>query len=66
MWKPSKDGVSAAEEVDDFDAAVAHLTKCKIKFVLGPMDSLPAARSRFAIPTATKLSLHQSKRRQGK
>lgn len=64
MWKPSKDGVSAALEVEDFDAAVAHLQKRKIKFVLGPLD-FPFCRSvTIRDPDGNKLSLHHRKRRQ--
>ncbi len=66
MWKPSRDGVSAALEVEDFDGAVAHLKKRKIKFVLGPMD-FPSCRSvTIRDPDGNKLSLHQRKRREGK
>ena len=32
MFKPSPDGCTAALEVDDFDAAIAHLQKHKVKF----------------------------------
>jgi predicted enzyme related to lactoylglutathione lyase len=65
-WKPSKDGVSAALEVEDFEGVVAYLKKRKIKFVLGPMD-FPSCRS-VAIrdPDGNKLSLHQRKPRRGK
>ena len=63
MWKPSKDGVSAALEGEDFDGTVAHLKKHKIKFVLGPMD-FPSCRSvTIRDPDGKKLSLHRRKSR---
>jgi predicted enzyme related to lactoylglutathione lyase len=63
QWKPSKDGVSTALEVVDFDEAVALLQKRKIKFVLGPVD-FPSCRSvTVRDPDGNKLSLHQRKKR---
>lgn len=42
-WKPSKKGTTATLEVVDFDAAVEHLEKKKIRFAIGPFD-FPACR----------------------
>ena len=61
-FKPSKQGASAALEVVDFDAAVAHLKKRRVKFVLGPND-FPSCRSvMFRDPDGNMVSLHQRKR----
>ena len=66
MWKPAKNGASAALEVMDFDAAVAHLKKRRVKFIVGPFD-FPSCRM-FTIrdPDGNKISLHQRKPRRAK
>jgi catechol 2,3-dioxygenase-like lactoylglutathione lyase family enzyme len=62
-WKPSKDGSSAALEVRNFDAAVAHLRAHRVKFIIGPAD-LPSCRmATFRDPDGNKLTVHQRKRR---
>jgi len=63
LWKPSKDGVSAALEVKNFEAAVAHLREHKIKFVIGPLDFPSCRMVAFRDPDGNKLSLHQRKPR---
>src|SRR6478735_5817602 len=38
QWKPSSDGPGVALEVEDFDAAVAHLRAHNVIFVLEPAE----------------------------
>jgi predicted enzyme related to lactoylglutathione lyase len=66
VWKPSKDGATAALEVKNFDTAVAHLKKHKIKLVIGPMDFPSCRMVAFRDPDGNKLSLHQRKPRPAK
>ncbi len=61
-FKPSKHGACAALEVVDFDAAVAHLKKRRVKFAIGPKE-FPCCRSvMFRDPDGNMISLHQRKR----
>jgi len=63
QWLPSQDGVSAALEVDDFDAAVAALREHKVPIMVGPMD-LPSCRmATVRDPDGNKIMLHQRKPR---
>ena len=66
QFKPSKDGASAALEVVNFDAAVAHLKKHRIKFVIGPVEFPRCRMVMFRDPDGNKISLHQRKRHPGK
>lgn len=59
LWKPSKNGASAALAVKNFEAAVALLTKHKIKFILGPVDFSSCRMVAFRDPEGNKLNLHQ-------
>jgi len=62
-FKPSKQGACAALEVVDFDAAVAHLKKHRVKFAMGP-NEFPSCRGvMFRDPDGNMISLHQRKRR---
>lgn len=65
-WKPSKNGPSAALEVVDFDAAVAHLKKHRVKFVIEPVDCDLCRMVAFRDPDGNSISLHQRKPRRGK
>jgi predicted enzyme related to lactoylglutathione lyase len=59
MWRPSTKGASAALEVRDFDAAVAHLKRRRINFVIGP-HHLPSCRMvTIADPDGNRITLHQ-------
>ena len=63
QWLPSQDGVSAALEVEDFDAAVATLREQKVPIIVGPMD-LPSCRmATVRDPDGNKITLHQRKPR---
>ncbi len=66
MWKPSKDGASVALEVKNFDAAVAHLKRHKVKFVTGPTDFPRCRMVVFRDPDGNKLTLHHRKTRPAK
>lgn len=61
QWLPSKDGVSAALEVEDFDAAIRSLQDHNVQFIIGPMD-LPTCRmATFRDPDGNKLTIHKRK-----
>jgi predicted enzyme related to lactoylglutathione lyase len=61
-WKPSRHGTSAALEVKNFEEAVAHLRKKKVKFHIGPMDFPTCRMVAFRDPDGNVISLHQRKR----
>jgi len=59
--KPSSDGPSAALEVEDFDAALAHLKQHGVKFNGDPFDS-PVCRGVMILdPDGNKLLIHKRK-----
>lgn len=62
LWKPSRNGPTVALEVVDFDAAVAHLRKRRVKFVLGPVDSPKCRMVAVRDPDGNKVTLHQRKK----
>lgn len=66
LWKPSKNGPTVALEVKNFDAAVEHLKRRKVKFVLGPVDSPRCKMVVFRDPDGNKLTLHHRKARSAK
>jgi predicted enzyme related to lactoylglutathione lyase len=58
-WKPSPDGCSAALEVEDFDAAIAHLRANKVQF---RMDPFPTPICRMAMifdPDGNTICIHK-------
>lgn len=61
QWQPSKKGTVAALEVVDFDAAVAHLTKKKIKLALGPLDFPSCRMVGVRDPDGNMVVLHKRK-----
>lgn len=61
-FKPSKQGASAALEVVDFDAAIAHLKKHRVKFVIGPKEFPSCRMVMFRDPDGNQVSLHQRKK----
>jgi catechol 2,3-dioxygenase-like lactoylglutathione lyase family enzyme len=63
LWKPSKHGPTAALEVRDFDAAVAHLKQHRVKFVLGPAEGPRCWMVAVRDPDGNKITLHRRKRR---
>jgi len=60
-WPPSKDGPSAALEVEDFDAAVATLREHKVPIVIGPMEMPSCHMATVRDPDGNKLTLHRRK-----
>lgn len=62
-WPPSRKGTTAALEVRDFDAAVAHLRKKKIKLAI-PVQDFPTCRMLgVRDPDGNLITLHQRKKR---
>jgi predicted enzyme related to lactoylglutathione lyase len=58
-WKPSPDGCSVALEVEDFDAAIAHLRANKVKF---RTESFPTPVCRMAFisdPDGNTICIHK-------
>lgn len=61
QWPPSKKGTAAALEVVDFDAAVEHLKKKKIKLAI-PVQDFPTCRMLgVRDPDGNMVTLHQHK-----
>ncbi|HEY4247119.1 MAG TPA: VOC family protein [Lacunisphaera sp.] len=60
-WKPSPKGTSAALEVLDFEAAVDHLKKKKIKFVIGPAEYPMCSMVGIRDPDKNLIVLHKRK-----
>ena len=60
-WPPSRDGVSIALEVEDFDAAVATLRENNVEIVLGPMETPVCHMATFRDPDGNKITFHKRK-----
>jgi len=60
-FKPSPDGCSVALEVEDFDAAVAHLRANQVKFRIEPMPTPVCHMTMIYDPDGNCLCLHQRK-----
>jgi predicted enzyme related to lactoylglutathione lyase len=63
QWKPSRDGTSAALEVEDFAATVQHLKKKKIKFAIGPMENPRCWMVGVRDPDGNMIVLHQRRKK---
>ena len=63
QWQPSRDGASAALEVEDFDAAVATLKEHGIEPIIGPLDGPICKMVTVRDPDGNKITLHQRKPR---
>jgi predicted enzyme related to lactoylglutathione lyase len=60
-WPPSRKGTAAALEVVDFDAAVAHLKKKRVKLAI-PVQDFPTCRMLgVRDPDGNMITLHQRK-----
>ena len=58
-FKPNPDGCSAALEVDDFDAAVAHLQQHSVTFRIEPL-STPVCRMAIIFdPDGNSICIHK-------
>ena len=63
MWKASSDGPCLALEVEDFDAAIAHLKHHNVAFVGEPFQS-PICRGAFILdPDGNKIGIHKRNHR---
>ena len=58
-WKPSNQGASVALEVDDFDAAVAHLKANNVEFVFEPYASRVCRGAIIADPDGNRIGIHK-------
>jgi predicted enzyme related to lactoylglutathione lyase len=61
MFKPNPDGCSVALEVEDFDAAMAHLRACDVKFRIEPMPTPVCHMAMVYDPDGNTLCLHKRK-----
>lgn len=59
--KPSADGCIVALEVEDFDAAVAHLRANQVKFRLEPMQTPVCSMAALSDPDGNTLMIHRRK-----
>ncbi len=58
-WKPGPDGCSVALEVEDFDAAIAHLRANEVKFRTEPF-ALPVCRMALVFdPDGNTVCIHK-------
>jgi catechol 2,3-dioxygenase-like lactoylglutathione lyase family enzyme len=60
-WLPSKDGVSIAVEVEDFEAAVATLREHNVPIIIGPLDLPVCQMATVRDPDGNKLTIHRRK-----
>ncbi len=59
MWKPSNQGPAIALEVEDFDAAVAHLRAANVPFCLEPMASPACQLAVVSDPDGNSIAIHK-------
>ena len=58
-WHPRADGCSVGLEVEDFDAAIAHLRAANVRFKMEPFPT-PVCRMAFIFdPDGSTLCIHQ-------
>jgi len=62
MWPPSRKGTCATLEVVDFDAAVEHLKKKRIKFAVGPTETPVCWMLAVRDPDGNMIALHKRKK----
>ena len=60
-WKPSRDGASAALEVENFDEAVATLKAKEVPFEMGPLETPVCHMAVIRDPDGNKLCIHKRK-----
>ncbi len=60
-FKPSPDGCSVALEVEDFDAAVAHLRENRVKFRIEPMPTPVCHMAMIYDPDGNSICIHRRK-----
>jgi len=59
--KPSPDGCTVALEVEDFEAAVAHLRSHGVQFKMGPFETPVCHMAVFPDPDSNTLMIHRRK-----
>ncbi len=59
--KPSSDGPSVALEVEDFEAALAHLKSHGVKFAVEPFDTPVCKGVLILDPDGNKITIHKRK-----
>ena len=59
MFKPSPDGCSTALEVEDFDAAIAHLKQHNVKFRMEPMPTPVCRMAMIFDPDGNTICIHK-------
>jgi predicted enzyme related to lactoylglutathione lyase len=59
LWKPSNQGPAIALEVEDFEAAIAHLRAAGVSFVLEPTDSPVCRLAVVSDPDGNSLAIHK-------
>jgi predicted enzyme related to lactoylglutathione lyase len=58
-WKPSPDGCSVALEVEDFDAAIAHLRANGVKFRMEPFPTPVCRMAMIFDPDGNTICIHK-------
>jgi predicted enzyme related to lactoylglutathione lyase len=58
-WNPSPDGCSAALEVADFDAAIAHLRANNVKFRMEPFPTPVCRMAMIFDPDGNTICIHK-------
>lgn len=58
---PEKPSVGLILEVEDFSAAVEHIEKCGIPFVLGPFEGPTCSIALIADPDGNTIGIHKRK-----
>ena len=58
-WKPLADGCSVALEVEDFDAAIAHLRANKVKFRMEPFPTPVCRMAMISDPDGNTICIHK-------
>jgi predicted enzyme related to lactoylglutathione lyase len=61
IWPPSKKGTTATLEVTDFDGALSHLKKKKVKPAIGPFDFPMCRMVGVRDPDGNVIVLHKRK-----
>ncbi len=59
MFKPSPDGCSVALEVEDFEAAIAHLKQNNVKFRIDPMPTPVCRMAMVYDPDGNSICIHK-------
>ena len=60
-WKPSRDGASAALEVENFEDAIATLKSNHIPFETGPLETPVCHMAVIRDPDGNKICIHKRK-----